>query len=163
MKFPMPALTTCTDGVNIATSIDVRLKKLSCERNCGLTDLLNFVHDPACQDDEIGRLRLELEAVSGYVNNAYGWDDLDLGHGFHETRQGVRFTISHAAREGLLDRLLALNHERYAEEVRQGLHEKGAKKKAGKKAKRKAGPASTTRQPELDFGFQLTTSHASRR
>jgi hypothetical protein len=28
------------------------------------------------------------------VTAAYGWTDLDLGHGFHETRQGLRFAIS---------------------------------------------------------------------
>jgi hypothetical protein len=38
----------------------------------------------------------------------------------------------------VLDRLLALNHERYAEEVRQGLHDKKAKGK-GKKAKGSGG------------------------
>jgi len=50
------------------------------------------------------------------VAAAYGWADLDLGHGFHETKQGVRFTISEAARREVLDQLLALNHERNAQE-----------------------------------------------
>jgi hypothetical protein len=59
---------------------------------------------------------------------AYGWPDVDLGHDFHKTKQGVRFTISSAARQEILDRLLDLNHQRYAEEVAQGLHEKGTSK-----------------------------------
>lgn len=59
------------------------------------------------------------------VAAAYGWDDLGLGHGFHETRQGLRYTISDPARDEVLDRLLALNHERHEEEVRQGLHGEG--------------------------------------
>jgi hypothetical protein len=58
---------------------------------------------------------------------AYGWDALDLGHGFHETPQGLRFTISESARREVLTRLLQLNHECYAEEVRQELHEKKMK------------------------------------
>ncbi len=62
------------------------------------------------------------------VEAAYGWEDLDLGHDFHETNQGVRFTLSEAARSEVLDRLLALNHERYAEEVARGLHEKKSNK-----------------------------------
>ena len=62
------------------------------------------------------------------VAAAYGWRDLALGHGFHETKQGVRYTISEAARRTALDRLLALNHARYAEELRTGLHVKGAAK-----------------------------------
>jgi hypothetical protein len=28
---------------------------------------------------------------------AHGWSDLDSGHGFHETKQGIRFTISESA------------------------------------------------------------------
>ncbi|MGZ3625707.1 MAG: hypothetical protein ACXVB7_21710, partial [Ktedonobacteraceae bacterium] len=59
---------------------------------------------------------------------AYGWDDLVLEHGFHETKQGVRYTISEEARREVLGRLLQLNHERYAEEVKMGLHEKGGRK-----------------------------------
>ena len=60
-----------------------------------------------------------------------------LRHGFHETKQGVRFSIREPARREILDRLLALNHERYAEEVKAGLHDKGAKKK-GKRGKAKS-------------------------
>jgi hypothetical protein len=67
------------------------------------------------------------------VTAAYSWADLDLGHGFHQTKQGLRYTISEAARRTVLDRLLVLNHERYAEEVRQGLHDK--KKAKGKRQK----------------------------
>ena len=39
---------------------------------------------------------------------------------------GPRFTIDEAARREVLGRLLELNHQRYAEEVAAGLHEKGA-------------------------------------
>jgi predicted secreted protein len=63
---------------------------------------------------------------------AHGWQDLDLEHDFHATKQGIRFTISETARQEVLDRLLELNHQRYAEEE-QGLHDK--KKAKGKKAK----------------------------
>ena len=57
-----------------------------------------------------------------------------MGHGFHETRQGVRFTISAQARVDVLDKLLALNHYRYEQEVKQGLHSgkgRGASRKKG--------------------------------
>jgi hypothetical protein len=69
------------------------------------------------------------------VAAAYGWTDLDLGHGFHQTRQGVRYTISEPAHQEVLARLLRLNHERDAEEVRQGLHEK-KKATAAKKSRK---------------------------
>ena len=58
------------------------------------------------------------------VAAAYGWGELDLGHGFHATAQGVRYTISEPARRQVLGRLLELNHARYAAEVAAGLHEK---------------------------------------
>jgi antitoxin component of RelBE/YafQ-DinJ toxin-antitoxin module len=43
---------------------------------------------------------------------AYGWDDLanSLGHGFHDTHQGTRYTVASAPRQEILDRLLELNH-----------------------------------------------------
>jgi hypothetical protein len=55
--------------------------------------------------------------------------------GFHATKQGERYTLSEFARRIVLARLLALNRQRYAEEVKAGLHEKGAKKGKTKKAK----------------------------
>ena len=60
------------------------------------------------------------------------WREIDLGHGFHETPQGTRFTISPQARVDVLDKLLALNHYRYDQEVKRGLHNK---KKSRSKAK----------------------------
>ena len=52
-------------------------------------------------------------------------------------------TISEPARREVLARLLKLNHERYAEEVRQGLHEKKATKTKAKKAKANTDDASS--------------------
>jgi hypothetical protein len=79
---------------------------------------------------------------------AYGWDDLTLDHNFHETKQGIRYTISEAARREILDRLLQLNHQRYAEEVEAGLHDKG-KKKATKKKLNKSSSSPDTGQLTL--------------
>ena len=53
--------------------------------------------------------RLQVETDQAVVV-AYGWQDLDLGHGFNETKQGIRYTISESARREVLDRLLELNH-----------------------------------------------------
>jgi hypothetical protein len=70
-----------------------------------------------------------------------GWDDLlraGLEHGFHETRQGVRYTIGTAARQEILDRLLELNHERYAREVKAGLHDKRQRRRATRRGEHNA-------------------------
>ena len=77
------------------------------------------------------------------VADAYGWGDLNLGHGFHETKQGLRYSISDDARREVLDRLLLLNHERYAEDVEQGLHDKKKAKSQVKKQRGKRGGSGT--------------------
>ncbi len=123
-------------------------------RQEGLTKTYNRFHDPQETTEDIVRLRELHKEMDEAVAKAYGWDDLDLGHGFRETKQGLRYTISEEARREVLGRLLKLNHERYAEEVAQGLHEKGAKSKGNsKKGKRvmeeKAGYA--VGQGELGF------------
>jgi hypothetical protein len=93
-------------------------------RDEGLTKLANRVNDPEQTDADVVRLRELMTTMDREVANAYGWDDLELDHGFHETRFGVRFTLGPAARQEILDRLLELNHERYAAEVERGLHDK---------------------------------------
>jgi hypothetical protein len=98
----------------------------------GLTDLYNRFHDSKESSQDIQKLRDLHVEMDNAVAAAYGWTDLKLDHGFHETKQGIRFTISEPARREVLQRLLKLNHERYAEEVKQGLH--GKKKTETKKA-----------------------------
>jgi len=44
-----------------------------------------------------------------------------LAHGFHDTPQGPRFTISPQARTDVLDKLLALNHYRHQQELASGV------------------------------------------
>lgn len=90
----------------------------------GLTKTYNRFHNPEEASPDILKLRQLHAALDNAVVTAYGWTDLELNHGFHETKQGVRYTISEPARREVLARLLKLNHERYAEEVKQGLHEK---------------------------------------
>ena len=98
-------------------------------RQEGLTKTYNRFHDPHETAEDIVQLRELHKEMDEAVARAYGWDDLVLGHGFHETKQGLRYTISEEARREVLGRLLQLNHERYAEEVKMGLHEKGGKSK----------------------------------
>lgn len=101
-------------------------------KDAGLNSIYNSFHNVEEQSEEILNLRHIHICMDQAVATAYGWPDLDLGHGFHETKQGIRFTISGPARRIVLDRLLALNHERYEEEVKAGLHEKKAGKNSGK-------------------------------
>ncbi|MGG6242751.1 Eco57I restriction-modification methylase domain-containing protein, partial [Nodosilinea sp. AN01ver1] len=111
-------------------------------RQEGLTKTYDRFHDPTCTDPDIQTLRHLHIQMDTAVAAAYGWHDLPLNHDFHDTKQGLRFTISESDRREVLDRLLALNHHRYAEEVAQGLHDK--KKAKGKKnntGKKKSQPS----------------------
>ena len=92
-------------------------------RQAGLTATYNMVHDPACADSDIAELRNIHRRIDEAVCRAYGWSDLvdaGLDHGFHETRQGVRYTVGPVVGQEILDRLLELNHERYAAEQASG-------------------------------------------
>jgi hypothetical protein len=83
----------------------------------GLTATYNRFHNPTDRAPDIQQLRDLHVEMDHAVAAAYGWCDLALGHGFHDTKQGLRFTVSEPARRELLDRLLALNHQRHEEEV----------------------------------------------
>ena len=80
----------------------------------GLTGTYNRMHDPSEVSHEITTLRSLHTELDVAVTRAYGWQDIELGHGFHETKQGIRFTISSDARQELLDRLLGFNHRQHA-------------------------------------------------
>ena len=124
---------------------DDHRSRLCISRGLGLTALYNRVHDSDAHAEDIQQLRELRVEMDNAVATAYGWDDLDLQHGFHQTAQGVRFTISEDARREVLGRLLALNHERYAEEVAAGLHD-GPKKAKGTATKGGNGTASRGRR-----------------
>lgn len=130
--FPIPhaaSIAPWAAGLNdIGSSYHDKREQAMADRAIGLTRFYNRFHDPNETAADIQKLRDLHVEMDKAVAAAYGWDDLDLGHGFHETKQGVRFTISEAARREVLQRLLKLNHERYAEEVKQGLHDKKSKK-----------------------------------
>jgi len=142
-------------------------------RQEGLTKTYNRFHNPAETGPDIAELRRLHVEMDEAVAAAYGWHDLVVGaphgrdeqgsetnsrawpaptvrlaHGFHETKQGIRYTISEAARREVLDRLLELNHQRYAEEVAASLHDRKANRPA---AKRDPNPVPTGATPQVDM------------
>ncbi len=127
--FPFPGNAEKLASIG-KTYFEFRQKVMDFQKE-GFTDTYNRFHNRGEQSAEIARLRALHVELDQAVAAAYGWSDLDLGHGFHSTKQGERYTLSETARRTVLDRLLALNHHRYAEELKAGLHDKGAKKSAG--------------------------------
>jgi hypothetical protein len=151
--FPQPDLTDRMGRTG--EELDM-VRRLSIEhRKIGMTDLYNQIDNERNQDEDIVALREIHVEIDEAVREAYAlgedrdpvireyerkvasaslprWREIDLDHGFYETRQGMRFTISAQARVDVLDKLLALNHYRFDREVKQGLHSgkgRGAPKK----------------------------------
>lgn len=83
----------------------------------GISDLYALFHRQSEQGGEVNQLRDLHIALDYEVCRAYGWPELDLGHGFHDTRYGHFFTVSTEARFELLMRLLQLNFEQAAEQT----------------------------------------------
>lgn len=89
----------------------------------GITKLYGRYHDPTAEDPRTTELRERHIELDGAVRDAYGWNDLELGHDFHMTRYGTFFTVSTSARFELLMRLLELNFEQYADQTSRPLDE----------------------------------------
>ena len=101
-------------------------------RTIGLTALYNLFHNPVEKDAELEEMRKLQREIDVAVRDSYGWQDIDLGHGFHEvgylpSNDNVRYTISEPARIEILKRLAALNRQRWEEEESKGLHKKAKK------------------------------------
>ena len=128
--FPLP----CDTLIVLGESYYLHRQSIMRELQEGLTSVYNRFHDLDESAADIARLREQHVQMDYAVAAAYGWGDLDLGHDFHETPLGVRYTISELARREVLTRLLELNHQRYEEEVKAGLHD--TKKGKGKRTKK---------------------------
>jgi hypothetical protein len=141
--WPMPHANATALGKisRVAEAYHNCRQAIMANRQEGLTAVYNRFHDPEETSADIQKLRQLHVEMDQAVAAAYGWTDLNLGHGFHQTKQGLRFTISEAARREIFGRLLKLNHERYAEEVARGLHEK--KKPKTTRARPKKAPSAS--------------------
>ena len=131
---PLPELTE--EMRVLGDRLDTYRRELMLRRQSGLTATYNLVNDPACRDDDIEELRAIHRAIDEAVCRAYGWDDLlaaGLEHGFHDLGRETRYTVGPAVLQEMVDRLLELNHARYAEEVAAGLHDrKGTRRRVPK-------------------------------
>jgi hypothetical protein len=147
-NFPFPQIVLNDSDTQCAsrTTLDAigeqyheHRRQIMLARQEGLTTTYNRFHDPNEHSADIARLRDLHKEMDRAVAAAYGWDDLALGHDFHQTQQGLRrFTLSESARREVLGRLLELNHQRWEEEQAaakaiEGQSDKGKKPKWRKK------------------------------
>ncbi|WP_200815939.1 Eco57I restriction-modification methylase domain-containing protein [Nocardiopsis sp. JB363] len=125
--FAMPDLTQ--ELRDLGDRLDTYRRDVMLSRDSGLTKTYNLVFDPECSDPDIQELRAIHRAIDEATIRAYAWEERieavgGLDHGFHKVGRETRYTIGPAAQREVLDSLLELNQERYAEEVAQGLHDK---------------------------------------
>ncbi|HZO66585.1 MAG TPA: DNA methyltransferase [Kribbellaceae bacterium] len=124
-RLALPELTP--EMHELGDRLDTYRRGVMLARQTGLTAMYNLVNDSNCQGEDIVELRRIHRAIDEAVCRAYQWDDLvtqGLDHGFHTAGRETRYTVGPAIQREFVDRLLKLNHERYAEEVAAGLHDK---------------------------------------
>jgi hypothetical protein len=113
--FPLPLATARLDVAG--KTLDDERRSIMIRRDLGLTKLYNLVNDEAVHGDrEVDLLRQIHVEIDEAAAEAYGWEDVDLNHGFHNFRQSERWTIGPAARIECLDRLLLENRHRSQED-----------------------------------------------
>jgi hypothetical protein len=113
--FPRPSATIRLNAAG--RSLDEERHEIMLRRGLGLTKLYNLVNDAELSDSadrDVARMRELHVETDRAVLDAYGWSDVDLGHGFHAFRKMQRWTVSPTARVELLDRLLEENLRRAA-------------------------------------------------
>lgn len=93
-----------------------------------LNELAEATSDNGRSDDFAIEARALQQELLTQVLAAYGWQDISPQLSFYEILGAVRYTLSPEDRAVIVHRLMKLNHERYAEEVAAGLHDKKSKK-----------------------------------
>lgn len=143
VTFPRPEPTP--ELAAIGRTLDTERREIMLRRDLGLTKLYNLVNDPGLEagtDPDVDRMRAIHVELDAAVAAAYGWEDLDLTHGFHTYRKMTRWTVPPATRVEILDRLLEENHRRAAAVAASGRSTGGSRSRRGRK------PASSTQAQE---------------
>lgn len=105
----------------LGKKLDEDRREIMLRRKLGLTPLYNLVNSPEVTSDvDVSSLRQIHVEIDEAVLESYGWNDIDLDHGFHTYRQMERFTVSPSVRVEILDRLLEENHRCSALDAQSG-------------------------------------------
>ena len=160
----------CNEIIDSQVHSKSELQKLFGKQTLNLWYHLQKAEDVYRMDEAVNaiiHLRQLHKEMNELVLKAYGWHKdsekwgpaIDLAHDFYEVdflpeNDRVRYTISPEARKEVLKRLLLLNHEVYAEEVKQGLH--GKQKSLKTATKEKSNIVNDPGQGSLFSGAQTT-------
>jgi len=156
--FPFPVHSNSNSLEALGSELDILRSDIMASEGYGLTKLYGRMHSKKEISSQLTKMRNLLCEIDFALMRAYGWGDLDLGHGFHEVpylpkNDRVRFTFSEHARREVLKRLANLNRERYQEEVDQELQ--GVDKTKKKPGQTKKSRSATT-EPTLALDMPET-------
>lgn len=131
--FPFPNKEKWESLRLIGESFNHTRQAVLLNRGWGLTRLANAINDPDCNDEDLQGVRSRLAELDQQVLETYGWNDIELKHGFHHVGylpegKNRRYTICEVARFELLRRLSELNRQRHDEEAVVNSRESSAKK-----------------------------------
>ena len=120
--FPFPNAENSNVLHSLGGELDDLRRQIMTTKDFGLTKLYGEMHSSENSAADIARMRELHREIDRSLTSAYGWEDLELEHGFHEVAylpesDRTRFTISEAARAEVLRRLSELNKRRHDEEV----------------------------------------------
>lgn len=118
--FALPNEAVSNSGCAMATRFQKVAVAWSAENECGLTDTLNAVNTPSCNDPSIIELRQLMAFIDTEVALAYGWNDLDITYDFRAFSGGSvndpwRWALSEEVTAELIYRLTELNRQRFEE------------------------------------------------
>ena len=120
--FPFPCDHKVQDSLDgLAETFYLLRKKVMSEKVIGLTKFYKLYNDAKNNSTDIMQARSLQKQIDEAVRDAYGWNDIDLEHGFHAVshlpdNDNIRYTISEPARIEILRRLAQLNRQRWQEE-----------------------------------------------
>lgn len=118
--FALPNDAVSSTGCAMATRFQEVAVSWSADHECGLTETLNALNTPNCNDPSIIELRQIMASIDAEVALAYGWDDLDITYDFREFSGGSandswRWALSEDVTAELIHRLTELNKQRFEE------------------------------------------------
>lgn len=152
VTFPRPVADSLGEVRDCAEALHAERAATMLRENIGLTTLYNHLHDPGSTLADVEALRARHEELDRLVARAYGWNDLDMTHDFHQvdylpTDDNLRHTIAEPVRLEVLSRLSALNLERWTEEQASAPGRgrgRRAPQNTGKVSRKRGGPGQGT-------------------
>jgi hypothetical protein len=157
-KFPLSEDLVSGYGIAAAERFDQLSVEFAESNGFGLTEVMNWINNPAKSDEAVVELRELMATVDSEVFGAYKWDDLKLEYDFQPFSGGSvndpwRWALTDEVAAKVLRRLTALNQTKYESEVAAGLHGSGS---TGSRSRRPRATSAST--PTLDLNDIFSTT-----